>query len=88
MSELQKSFAKARLARLPPEPPPLFDDLDNERDAQATHLHQDGGHDDDSSSASSASSTGTVVPSPSKNLFARGYVSETEADVPFSVFPT
>lgn len=72
MSELQKSFAKARLARLPPEPPPLFDDLDNERDAQATHLHQDGGHDDDSSSASSASSTGTVVPSPSKNLFARG----------------
>jgi len=27
--------------------------------------------DDDSSSASSASSTGTIVPSPSRNLFAR-----------------
>ncbi|KAL2007961.1 hypothetical protein VTN00DRAFT_7943 [Thermoascus crustaceus] len=72
MSDLQKSFAKSRLARLPPEPPPIFDELDEERDAQAMHLHQDGGHDDDSSSASSsASSTGTVIPSPSKNLFAR-----------------
>lgn len=27
--------------------------------------------DDDSSSASSASSTGTIIPSPSRNLFAR-----------------
>ncbi|GAD92590.1 carboxylesterase-mitochondrial 37S ribosomal protein YmS2 [Paecilomyces variotii No. 5] len=70
MSDLQKSFAKSRLARLPPEPPPIFDEA--QEDALAGHQRHDGGHDDDSSSASSASSTGTVVPSPSKHLFARG----------------
>ncbi|KAL1846219.1 Protein phosphatase methylesterase 1 [Paecilomyces lecythidis] len=70
MSDLQRSFAKSRLARLPPEPPPIFDEA--QEDALAGYQRQDGGHDDDSSSASSASSTGTVVPSPSKHLFARG----------------
>ncbi|KKA24633.1 Protein phosphatase methylesterase 1 [Rasamsonia emersonii CBS 393.64] len=62
MSDFQKEFVKSRLAKLPPEAPPLLDDAD---DTAAPH------HDDDSSSASSASSTGTVVPSPGKNLFAR-----------------
>ncbi|KAL1970465.1 hypothetical protein VTN77DRAFT_4109 [Rasamsonia byssochlamydoides] len=60
MSDFQKEFVKARLAKLPPQAPPFFDEADED----ATHA-------DDSSSASSASSTGTIVPSPSKNLFAR-----------------
>ncbi|OGM45566.1 carboxylesterase-mitochondrial 37S ribosomal protein YmS2 [Aspergillus bombycis] len=54
MSELQKSFAKAKLAKLPPEAPPF-----------SMHPPRD---EDDSESASS---TGTVVPSPSRQLFAR-----------------
>ncbi|KAK2740987.1 Protein phosphatase methylesterase 1 [Onygenales sp. PD_40] len=71
MSELQKSFAKSRLAKLPPEVP-VFDERDEEAEedhATIAMLHEH--HDDDSSSASSASSTGTVRPSPSQNLFAR-----------------
>ncbi|KAK2737042.1 Protein phosphatase methylesterase 1 [Myotisia sp. PD_48] len=56
MSDLQKSFAKSRLANLPPEVP-FFDEHES--------------HDDDSSSASSTSSTGTVVPSPTQHLFER-----------------
>ncbi|KAK2807514.1 hypothetical protein FQN50_005382 [Emmonsiellopsis sp. PD_5] len=71
MSELQKSFAKSRLAKLPPEVP-VFDERDEEEEedhANLAMLHEH--HDDDSSSASSASSTGTVRPSPSQNLFAR-----------------
>lgn len=74
MSDLQRSFAKAKLAGLPFEPPlpPAQDDErieDDEFDEwkPSTDLAQD----DDSSSASSASSTGTIIPSPSKNLFAR-----------------
>ncbi|GMF73609.1 unnamed protein product [Aspergillus oryzae] len=54
MSQLQKSFAKAKLAKLPPEAPPF-----------SMHPPRD---EDDSESASS---TGTVVPSPSRQLFAR-----------------
>ena len=50
MSDLAKSFAKAKLSSLPPEPP-LFEDQERE---------------DDSSSASSMSSTGTVVPTTSQ----------------------
>ncbi|KAG5289591.1 phosphatase methylesterase 1 [Histoplasma ohiense] len=73
MSELQKSFAKSRLARLPPEVP-LFEDPSEDReydhDGSAASRHYEH-QDDDSSSASSASSTGTVIPSASKNLFAR-----------------
>ncbi|RAK91662.1 protein phosphatase methylesterase, partial [Aspergillus costaricaensis CBS 115574] len=59
MSELQKSFAKSRLAKLPLQPPtgPSMQPLDEEVS-----------HDDDSSSTSS---TGTIVPSPSRQLFAR-----------------
>ncbi|EFW15303.1 Protein phosphatase methylesterase 1 [Coccidioides posadasii str. Silveira] len=66
MSGLHKSFAKSRLARLPPDVP-MFDE-------RQEHEHRGAGHgefEDDSSSASSASSTGTVRPSPSQNLFAR-----------------
>jgi len=59
MSELQKSFAKAQLAKLPPDIS-MFDTID-----------ETGSREDESSSASSASSTGTLVPSPTRHLFAR-----------------
>jgi protein phosphatase methylesterase 1 len=63
MSELQKSFAKPHLSRLPPEPHPFFDEREEE-DAESDLPVESP---DDSSS--SASSTGTIVPSPSKKLF-------------------
>lgn len=75
MSDLQKAWAKKKLELSGAEG---FNELDEEEEEQ-----DDGylpelpeGLDDDSSSASSASSTGTVVPTPSRNLFARplGYV--------------
>ncbi|KAE8353025.1 Alpha/Beta hydrolase protein [Aspergillus coremiiformis] len=53
MSELQKSFAKAKLAKLPPEASPIPMHPRDEDDSEST------------------SSTGTVVPSPSRQLFAR-----------------
>ncbi|KAJ4408622.1 Protein phosphatase methylesterase 1 [Gnomoniopsis sp. IMI 355080] len=70
MSDLQKAWAKKKLELSGAE---VFNELDEEEEEQ-----DDGylpelpeGLDDDSSSASSASSTGTVVPTPSRNLFAR-----------------
>ncbi|KAE8371724.1 Alpha/Beta hydrolase protein [Aspergillus bertholletiae] len=54
MSELQKSFAKAKLAKLPPQAPSF-------------PMHPPRDEDD----SESASSTGTVVPSPSRQLFVR-----------------
>jgi protein phosphatase methylesterase 1 len=76
MSDFQKAFVKSRLDKLPPGPPQVPEedpsineggdgDDGNSGSKRAAH------HDDDSSSASSASSTTTVVPSLSKNLFAR-----------------
>ncbi|KAI1180593.1 Alpha/Beta hydrolase protein [Nemania sp. FL0916] len=69
MSDLQKAWAKNRLAALPIE---SFDEQEEEENDAVAELPE---HiDDDSSSASSASSassTGTVVPSPGQNLFAR-----------------
>lgn len=74
MSSLQRSFAKAKLAGLPFETASSFleDDeyLDEERVDEFKSLPESI-IDDDSSSASSASSTGTIIPSPSKHLFAR-----------------
>ncbi|KKZ62194.1 protein phosphatase methylesterase 1 [[Emmonsia] crescens] len=73
MSDLQKSFARSRLARLPPEVP-VFDELseeiENDHDGIIASMHYEP-HDDDSSSASSTSSTATVRPSGTQNLFAR-----------------
>ncbi|MCJ1283786.1 Protein phosphatase methylesterase 1 [Xylographa opegraphella] len=76
MSDLQRSFAKAKLAGLPFNPPlppgTLLEEDEDERE-----LIPEPSPDDDSSSASSASSasstgsTGTIKPSPSKHLFAR-----------------
>ena len=87
MSDLQRSFAKAKLAGLPFEPPlppnalqELYEE-DEEEDEDEDEDENDALKplpesipDDDSSSASSASSassSGTIRPSPSKHLFAR-----------------
>lgn len=66
MSDLQKAWAKNRLSALPPE---SFDERDEEEADRVPELPEH--PDDDSSSASSVSSTGTVIPSPSQQLFAR-----------------
>ena len=81
MSHLQRSFAKAKLAALPFDPPlPIqgnedFDDIDQEDDQfDNCTPSPDPAQDDDSSSsssASSASSTATIIPSHTNNLFAR-----------------
>ena len=84
MSELQRSFAKAKLAGLPLEPPlpqttsHAFDtdeeEAEEDQNDDLKPLPDRRSTDDDSSSASSASSassTGTIRPSPSKHLFAR-----------------
>jgi protein phosphatase methylesterase 1 len=67
MSDLHKAFAKSKLAKLPPEAPLLSESSSMNHPAESSH-------DEDSSSVSSA---GTVIPSPSRQLFARasqGYV--------------
>ncbi|KAF2203766.1 protein phosphatase methylesterase 1 [Delitschia confertaspora ATCC 74209] len=73
MSDLAKSFAKAKLASLPPEPP----------------IHEEKDYEDDSSSASSMSSTGTVIPSSSQrpgptvrwsDYFAQEFYLEQQSD--------
>ncbi|KAL8874221.1 MAG: hypothetical protein Q9174_000413 [Haloplaca sp. 1 TL-2023] len=83
MSELQRSFAKAKLAGLPLEPPiPQSQDtlaLVEEENSDELHSFPDSGQDEDSSSASSASSTGTIRPN-SKNLFARPTGSKPRKD--------
>ena len=81
MSNLQRSFAKAKLAGLPFDPPlphSTFEEEQGEtleeREDDLTPLPDQKSTDDDSSSASSASSassTGTIRPSPSNRLFAR-----------------
>ena len=83
MSDLQRSFAKAKLSSLPFNPPaPLdalaedssyFGEVEEEQDSlRPLPSPSSGLPEDDSSSASSASSTGTIVPSPGQKLFARG----------------
>ena len=93
MSDLQRSFAKAKLAALPFQPPlpPGQEEQEQEQEQEQNQEEDedeenekdhgddfadwrpspDSAQDDDSSSASSTSSTGTIIPSPSKNLFAR-----------------
>src|SRR2546421_11109448 len=62
MSDLQKSFAKSHLSRLPPELPPIDDERDEEDDIPVSNEPLD-------DCSSSASSTGTIVPSPGRKLF-------------------
>jgi protein phosphatase methylesterase 1 len=78
MSDLQRSFAKAKLAGLPPILPPEPFEVEEEETDAFTELPIDHTS-DDSSSASSASSAGTIKPTATKNLFARpnGYVTQT-----------
>ncbi|KAI9879684.1 MAG: Protein phosphatase methylesterase 1 [Pleopsidium flavum] len=71
MSDLQRAFAKAKLAALPPEPPMLLDTEEQEEGSDSFGEINRESHDDDSSSASSASSTGTIRPSATKHLFAK-----------------
>ncbi|KAJ5893261.1 hypothetical protein N7495_004952 [Penicillium taxi] len=61
MSELQKSFAKSKLAKFPPEAPG-FDMYSPDKISKV--------REDDSLSSSSLSSTGTMIPSPTRHLFA------------------
>ncbi|KAI1421072.1 protein phosphatase methylesterase 1 [Xylaria sp. FL1777] len=68
MSDLQKAWAKNRLGAMPIE---TFDELEEEEEEIGSLPELPEHFDDDSSSASSASSTGTIIPSPSQNLFAR-----------------
>ncbi|KAM5432708.1 Protein phosphatase methylesterase 1 [Microsporum ferrugineum] len=68
MSDLQKTFVKSRLARLPPDVP-AFDELSEGRAGPEVYSENP---EDDSSSASSTSSTGTIVPSQNQKLFERG----------------
>lgn len=71
MSDLQRHFAKAKLAAFPlPDSLEEEDGEDDETDGFA-ELPVEQHTDDDSSSASSASSTGTIRPAIGKNLFAR-----------------
>lgn len=65
MSDLQRSFAKAHLAKLPPEPPHVFDETEEDED-EVSRLPLESPL---SNSSSSAVSTGTIVPLPRKNLF-------------------
>lgn len=76
MSDLQRQFARAKLAGFPAIAPIPFNEADEEEETDhfETGLSLGPPPDDDSSSASSASSassTGTVIPSSDQRLFAR-----------------
>jgi protein phosphatase methylesterase 1 len=77
MSDLQKKWAKTRIttamhAMAPPPLVPVFNELDElDEDRYGLGSVPNTPQDDDSSSASSMSSTGTVIPSPGRALFAR-----------------
>jgi hypothetical protein len=73
MSDLQRSFAKTHLPKSTLEPVPVFDEREEDED-ELSALPLESRVSD---SSSSASSTGTIVPSPGKNLFERpkGYIS-------------
>lgn len=73
MSDLQKAWAKKKMEMSNAD---VFNELDEEEEEEEAEENGRIGElpeilDDDSSSASSASSTGTVVPTPSRKLFAR-----------------
>ncbi|EXJ79581.1 hypothetical protein A1O3_07860 [Capronia epimyces CBS 606.96] len=70
MSDFQRSFARAHLSRLPPEPPAIPDEQQDATREDSLDIRPSSPN-DSLSSASSASSTGTIVPSPSRNLFER-----------------
>jgi protein phosphatase methylesterase 1 len=72
MSDLQRAWAKAKLAGGAADPFSAIDEELRETEDEVPELPE--GVDDDSSSASSASSvssTGTIIPSAGQRLFAR-----------------
>ncbi|KAK1138294.1 Protein phosphatase methylesterase 1 [Aspergillus melleus] len=71
MSDLQKSFAKAKLAKFPSELPPV----------PGMEPHEEVDED-----TSSVSSTSTVVPSPTKQLFSRPARGSTSTILPWTEF--
>jgi protein phosphatase methylesterase 1 len=71
MSDLQKAYAKAKLARYPANPPIPFDEAEEEEENDGFAEHPVDDDSSSASSASSASSTGTIIPSSNQNLFAR-----------------
>jgi protein phosphatase methylesterase 1 len=73
MSELQRTWAKAKLNSLDTFPEVMGGEEDQDEEMDGVSELPEGLDDDSSSasSASSASSTGTVIPSPSQRLFAR-----------------
>lgn len=75
MSDLQRSFARAHLHKLPPQPAPIPDEHDEEAEEPA-ELPSPSQYD----SSSSASSTGTIVPSPGRNLFERPSATATSRE--------
>jgi protein phosphatase methylesterase 1 len=84
MSDLQRAFAKSKLAAYPINPPVPFNEAEEEEEEIGSL--GDLPVDDDSSSASSASSassTGTIIPSSNQNLFARpqGYAHFTQPSI-------
>ncbi|AEO53507.1 hypothetical protein MYCTH_2294923 [Thermothelomyces thermophilus ATCC 42464] len=94
MSELQKKWAKARIttAMHTMAPPPSLTDL-GEPDEDRYSSYSTGSvpntpQDDDSSSASSVSSTGTVIPSPGRALFARpqGFPNRSLDPIPWTAY--
>ncbi|KAL2199252.1 Alpha/Beta hydrolase protein [Corynascus similis CBS 632.67] len=95
MSELQKKWAKAKITTamhtMAPPPPPLaeFNELDEDRySAYGSGSVPNTPQDDDSSSASSMSSTGTVIPSPGRALFARpqGFPNRSLDPIPWTAY--
>lgn len=98
MSELQKKWAKARLGNQalgqpPAEIPtatvmPEFNEADEDREMAGPSPGGGFPFDDDSSSASSVSSTGTVIPSPGRALFARpqGFASRSMDPIPWTTY--
>ncbi|KAK0630173.1 Alpha/Beta hydrolase protein [Bombardia bombarda] len=88
MSDLQKKWAKAKFNAMPE-----FNELDEDRESASggagagglSRLEQD---DDSSSSASSVSSTGTIIPSPGRALFARphGFAGRSLDPIPWTTY--
>ncbi|KAK4105877.1 alpha/beta-hydrolase [Parathielavia hyrcaniae] len=94
MSDLQKKWSKARVstsmrAMAPPPPLPLADFISEEdEDRFGSASVPNTPQDDDSSSASSMSSTGTVIPSPGRALFARpqGFPGRSLDPIPWTTY--
>ncbi|KAK3310081.1 Alpha/Beta hydrolase protein [Chaetomium strumarium] len=90
MSDLQKKWAKAKMSNalhaMASPPVPEFSEFDEDRYGSSSVPNTP--QDDDSSSASSVSSTGTVIPSPGRALFARpqGFPGRSLDPIPWTTY--